>query len=444
MNFITRTFFIYLLLIFSCFYITCQNYNNEEDEKDQGYENLLSWGKSHNLNITDKIRFIKNKDSKQYIAKNLIPEEYIIMDIPPECMLNINQTLSLLNMKKYRKAYDKYKEFEKFNKEVLQDEHHSEQAFMAYVLYIVNKKKKSFEKNNFYKYYSPLYYTLDVDIEHLPFSFSSEQMKLFFNASFGSIFEIFNRYIQDEVTTFEKKIFNKTIIFEDYLKYRVSTIQKSYEINKTLNIIPFVDYIKKDYKKINCEFKFDENGHMIIKANANIFPGEELIMKPVTASNAHRFIFFGETFEEIKDKFNTFNIPSLIPEFVSNKPVDFDITSLGPKSRIDLAEIDFYKGLIFVYKKFARLIGEDDSDEGACKLILRYITKLKENYELITLEKIRKEYFNKKDIDNVWRIIEGEKMFIERRIDILKTYMKNQEERAKEKKNYDAEDVNDL
>ena len=35
-------------------------------------------------------------------------------------------------------------------------------------------------------------------------------------------------------------------------------------------------------------------------------------------------------------------------------------------------------------------------------------------------------------------------MFIERRIDILKTYMENLEERLKQKKNYDAEDVNDL
>ena len=184
---------------------------------------------------------------------------------------------------------------------------------------------------------------------------------------------------------------------------------------------------------------------MIIKSNANIFPGEELIMRPVAISNDHRFIFFGETFEEIKDKYNTFNIPSLIPQFVTNKPVvDFDIQSLGPKSRVDLAEIDFYKGLIFVYKKFARIIGEDDSDMGACKLILRYITKLKENYDLVGLEQIRKEFFDKKDIDNVYRIIEGEKMFIERRIDILKTYMENLEERSKQKKNYDAEDVNDL
>ena len=441
MKFLPKTFLIFFLINFSFFYISCQD---EDENMDEGYVKLLSWGKSHNLNITDKIRFIKNKESKQYIAKNLIPEDFVIMDIPPDCMLNINQTLSLLNMKKFRKGYEKYQGLEKLSTEVQQDTHHAEQAFMAYVLYIVNKKKKTYEKNNFYKYYSPLYYALEVNMDHLPFSFSSAQMKFFFNTSLGSVFEVFNRYIDEEVTTFEKKIFNKTILFEDYLQFRVATIQNSFEINQTLNIIPFVNYIKKDFKKVNCEFKFEENGHMVIKASANIFPGEELIMKPLTVSNEHRFIFFGETFDEIKDKYNTFNIPSLIPQFITNKPVDFDIYSLGPKTRVDLTEIDFYKGLIFIYKKFARTIGEDDSDMGACKLILRYITRLKENYELINMDKIRKEFFNKRDIENVWRIIEGEKMFMERRIDILKTYMRNQEERSKEKKNYDAEDVNDL
>ena len=281
-------------------------------------------------------------------------------------------------------------------------------------------------------------------MDHLPFSFSSEQMKLFFNTSFGSVFEILNQYIQEEVTTFEKKIFNKSINSEEYLKYRISSIQNSFEINKTLNIVPFIYYIKKSFQKPNTEFNINEEGHIVVKAKANIFPGEELIMRPNTVSNDHRFIFFGETFEEIKDKFNTFSIPSLIPNFITDKPVDFDIKSLGPKARTDLVEIDFYKPLIFVYKKFAKKIGEDDSDMGACKLILKYITKLKENYELITKEKIRKEFYTQRDIDNVFRIIEGEKMFLERRIDILELYMKNQEERAKEKKNYDAEDVNDL
>ena len=394
--------------------------------------------------MTEKIRLVKDKDTKIYIAKNLIPEDDIIMDIPPECMININTTLSLINSKKFKKAFEKYKEVEKLSIEVMKDEHHVEQAFMSYVLYIIQKKKKTYEKNDFYKYYSPLYYIFEPNMDHLPFSFSSEQMKLFFNTSFGSVFEILNQYIQEEVTTFEKKIFNKSINSEEYLKYRISSIQNSFEINKTLNIVPFIYYIKKSFQKPNTEFNINEEGHIVVKAKANIFPGEELIMRPNTVSNDHRFIFFGETFEEIKDKFNTFSIPSLIPNFITDKPVDFDIKSLGPKARTDLVEIDFYKPLIFVYKKFAKKIGEDDSDMGACKLILKYITKLKENYELITKEKIRKEFYTQRDIDNVFRIIEGEKMFLERRIDILELYMKNQEERAKEKKNYDAEDVNDL
>ena len=441
MNFFSRTFLIFLIVIG----VLSQNYKYMDDElPDKGYEDLINWGKSHKLNMTEKIRLVKDKDTKIYIAKNLIPEDDIIMDIPPECMININTTLSLINSKKFKKAFEKYKEVEKLSIEVMKDEHHVEQAFMSYVLYIIQKKKKTYEKNDFYKYYSPLYYIFEPNMDHLPFSFSSEQMKLFFNTSFGSVFEILNQYIQEEVTTFEKKIFNKSINSEEYLKYRISSIQNSFEINKTLNIVPFIYYIKKSFQKPNTEFNINEEGHIVVKAKANIFPGEELIMRPNTVSNDHRFIFFGETFEEIKDKFNTFSIPSLIPNFITDKPVDFDIKSLGPKARTDLVEIDFYKPLIFVYKKFAKKIGEDDSDMGACKLILKYITKLKENYELITKEKIRKEFYTQRDIDNVFRIIEGEKMFLERRIDILELYMKNQEERAKEKKNYDAEDVNDL
>ena len=367
------------------------------------------------------------------------------MDIPPSCMLNINTTLTLLNSKKFFNAYNNYKEAEKLSTEITKDEYHVDQAFMSYVLYIVNKKKKFYEKNNFYKYYSPLFYIFDQNLDSLPFYYSSEQMKFFFNTSFGSVFEIFNKYIQEEIDTFEKKIFNKSIVYEDYLKYRIFSVQKSYEVNKTINIVPFIDYIKKDFKKINCEFNISDNGHMIIKAKTNIFPGEELIMNPITISNQHRFIFFGETFDEIKDKFNTFNLPSLIPNYITDrKDIIFDLESFGNKARVDLVEIDFYKSIMYVYKKFAKLINEDDSDIGACNLILKYLKRIRSNYDLINKDEIRKAFYLQKDIDNVFRIIEGEKIFIDRRIDLLMIHIKNLKERMNKKVNYDAEDVNDL
>ena len=441
MKYISFLLSLYFLISFS----KSSKFNdNSDDNPDPGYENLLKWGLSHNLTMTSKIKFIKSKSTKQYIAKNLIPEDDVIMDIPPSCMLNINSTLTLLNSKKFFKAFLNYVEAEKLSTEVMKDEYHVDQAFMSYVLYIVNKKPKYYSKNNFYKYYSPMFYIFEQNLDNLPFYFSSEQMRFFLNTSFGSVFEIFNKYIQEESFTFEKKIFNKSIEYEEYLKYRIFSMQKSYEVNKTINIVPFIDYIKKDFKKINCEFNVSDNGHIIIKAKENIFPGEELIMNPAAISNQHRFTFFGETFDEIKDKFNTFNIPSLIPNYITDKNVIFDLESFGNKARVDLVEIDFYKSIMFVYKKFAKLINEDDSDIGACNLMLKYLKRIRSNYEYINKDEVRKAFFSQKDIDNVLRIIEGEKLFIDRRISLLMIHIKNLKERMNRKVNYDAEDVNDL
>ena len=441
MKFLIRILFLFLIIL----NLSSETYTDDDDEKpDLGYEKLLKWGLSHNLTITEKIRFIKEKSTKFYIAKNLIPESDIIMDIPPECMLNINNTLSLLDSKKFKKAYERYVEIEKMDQAEGKDNHRAEQAFIAYVLYIVKKHPKKYKKNKFVKYFKPMFYMFDEDLDNLPFYFSSDQMKLFFNTSFGSIFDTMNKLLQEESSIFEKKIFNETVDFEDYLRYRIFTVQKSIQVNTTLNLVPFTDYVKRDFQKINCEFFISPEDHIIVRAKSNIFPGEELIMNPFAISNDHRFIFFGDTFEELKDRIQSFNIPSLIPSYITDKPVDFNIESLGPKARMDLIEIDFYKPIIFVYKKFARLIGEDDSDMNACKLMLKYLTRIKDNYDIVTKDKIREEFLREKDVENVWRIVDGERQLINRRIEILKIYMKNQEERAKLKKNYDAEDVNDL
>ena len=441
MKFLIRILFLFLIIL----NLSSETYTDDDDEKpDLGYEKLLKWGLSHNLTITEKIRFIKEKSTKFYIAKNLIPESDIIMDIPPECMLNINNTLSLLDSKKFKKAYERYVEIEKMDQAEGKDNHRAEQAFIAYVLYIVKKHPKKYKKNKFVKYFKPMFYMFDEDLDNLPFYFSSDQMKLFFNTSFGSIFDTMNKLLQEESSIFEKKIFNETVDFEDYLRYRIFTVQKSIQVNTTLNLVPFTDYVKRDFQKINCEFFISPEDHIIVRAKSNIFPGEELIMNPFAISNDHRFIFFGDTFEELKDRIQSFNIPSLIPSYITDKPVDFNIESLGPKARMDLIEIDFYKPIIFVYKKFARLIGEDDSDMNACKLMLKYLNRIKDNYDIVTKDKIREEFLREKDVENVWRIVDGERQLINRRIEILKIYMKNQEERAKQKKNYDAEDVNDL
>ena len=172
-------------MIFIILFIFVYNKNDykEPETSDPGYEKLLQWGLDNSLNITHKIRFIKDRDTKQYVAKNLIPEGDVIIDIPPECMLNINKSLNLLNSKKFRKAYHQYIEEDKLSTEVSQDEHHVDQAFMAYILYIINHKKNAYEKNKnkFYEYYKNMFYMFEDNLDRLPFYYSSEQMRFFLN-----------------------------------------------------------------------------------------------------------------------------------------------------------------------------------------------------------------------------------------------------------------------
>lgn len=418
---------------------------SKNEDIDKGYEKLLQWGLKNSLNITNKIRLMKEKDTKQYLAKNLIPEGEQIMDIPPEIMMNVNRSLKLLNKKSFRKAYNLYIHEDKINEDVLKDEYHLDQSFLAYILYIVNHKHKAYEKNKFYQFYEPMFYMFEDNLDSLPFYYSSEQMRFFLNTSFGSVFEILSRYINGEATIFEKKVFNKTIIYEDYLRYRIFSIQKSYEVNKTINIVPFLDYIKKSYKNINCDFEVKDK-HVIIKAKQNIFPGEELVLKPVSISNQHRFIFFGDTFDEIMDKFPSYSIPSVIPHFITDKPVNIDMSAFGERARVDLAEFDYFSKVLGVYKKIARSINEDDSEYGAYSLLLKYLLKIKSNFDYINYDNIRNAFYKRKDYENVKRIIDGEKAFMERKINVLKVHMKNikNKEKEREKSYNDTEDVNDL
>ena len=66
MKFLIRILFLFLIIL----NLSSETYTDDDDEKpDLGYEKLLKWGLSHNLTITEKIRFIKEKSTKYYIAK---------------------------------------------------------------------------------------------------------------------------------------------------------------------------------------------------------------------------------------------------------------------------------------------------------------------------------------------------------------------------------------
>ena len=68
------------------------------------YDDLLEWGKNNSLFISDKIgmKYI-NENNKTYYAKESIPENTLIMNIPYDLMLNREKAFKLLDNKKLEK-----------------------------------------------------------------------------------------------------------------------------------------------------------------------------------------------------------------------------------------------------------------------------------------------------------------------------------------------------
>ncbi len=76
----------------------------------KAYDNLLEWGLNHSLIISDKIKFVYRNDwNKTYYAKNLIPENETIMEIPYDTMLSIDNSFDLFKNKRFKQLYNRYK-----------------------------------------------------------------------------------------------------------------------------------------------------------------------------------------------------------------------------------------------------------------------------------------------------------------------------------------------
>ena len=388
------------------------------------FRDLFSWGKNNSLNFSKILRFSKNN---RLAAEKFISIDDIVLDIPPEVMLNVKTALSLLNSKKMRKAYNQYIELDKKGKirnETIEDDFHIDQSFLSYILYLVEHKKKHYEKTEFYKYYKHIFYMFEDNLDRTPFYFSSEQMRLFFNTTFGTLFETLNRYFNDEASIFEKQIYKKPIIFEDYLKYRIFSVQKFYNVSGVANIVPFIDLIKQDENEPNCVF-YEENGHIKVRAILNVFPKEELILKPMPISNTHRLIFYGQTFDDIIGKFPSYNIPMVARNFLRDQKIEIgkelEQKIFQSNNNIDLAEPEFYKYVVETYQEIGKSMKKKRKSEiAAYRLFMKYLKKMRSNLDYVDDEKIRETFFNRIDVKNAQRIFKGERMFLDKKIEDLK------------------------
>ena len=414
----------HLIFLIICFFSSLNGKNN--------YDFLLEWGLNNSLMISNKLgmRYV-SENNKTYYAKEEIPENSLIMNIPFEIMLNINKALELLNSKKLNKLYSEYKKNE-FEISVGFLPASVDQSFLSYLIYLVNHRQKQYKKSKFYQYFQYLINSFETNLDNYPVFYNKNQLRLLQGSLAFMESTLMKELFKEEVDKLEHIHKQKEIDFDEYLRFRTLTITKSLNISNITSIIPFIDMFANDPIDFNVNFKLnDTNNNLYVFTTKKVKRGDILYLRSGYFSNIKRFILYGDTFEKMNDYIESFQIPMVSSTMLNNMKQEEKIYDFNES--INLNKKKFYKDALKSYKKLSLLNKEDGSDLSAYKLFLKNLEIMRENYNYITTSDIHKEFVNIKDIYNVKRVLNLEKKFLDNKLNVLREFIDKLEKKNKKK-----------
>ena len=424
---------IYLLII--TFILLIVNINSKTT-KDSDL--LFEWGKNNSVFISDKIGInYTSENIKNFYVKEEIDKNEVIMTIPPELILNIKTALNLYGPKT-KKLYDKYKK-EKFEyvNEFLS--YRKQQSFLAYLMLQGSK-----HNNKFHKFFQYFMNTFETNLDGFPLFYNNEQFSLLTMSQFGN--EIFQTktLFEEEYSILDQKILSKGLDYDEYLKFRTYTLSKGNNITGLCSLIPFTDILDIHPTKYNLklEFNLSDYGAKVI-ATKKIKMKRRLRLKVQTGQNSNSLIFYGKTFKELENTVNSFLVPYISSQYLTEKNMD---QSLANNEKLDLAHEKFYEEAMKTYMDFSKKIKQDGSPLSALYIFKDNLNAMRKKYDDVSTSQIHKAFFTQRDIDNVKRVINLEKRFYDEKmkvLDVLIDYTINNktETESKNKKEKDVEDI---
>ena len=434
------------LNLFSFLYL--QIYSKQKEEEDnfigdsilEEYNSLLNWAKNHSLNITNKIKLTKIEEDKQFIAVDKINQGDLILDIPPNITLNVKTFYKYFPSKNLEQKYDNYVKIGKKSNLMLNDLSFIDQSFMAFLFYEINRIKENetdSELNKFNEYYKHLFFIFNDDLGHLPSSFTDKQINKFMNTSFNSFFNLMNGYLSGELEILKNEIFKeKDINLNEYFKYRFILLQKSFNISNITTLVPFVDLIKRDFNNDNVNCKLVVNkGHIRIKATKDINKDELIIIKPRKMTNQYSYFFYGKTYDELVDYMPSFIVPIIIPNLLLDEGIELNIDENEEENKIDLVWDKFYDIILPTYQEILKMLNREDTKINCYNLILKYLVMIRDAIKMNKIDDLEDIFEDERDIDNIKRIIKGEIIFLDKKINELELVIKNYKKENKIKSN---------
>ena len=418
--------FVNLLII--SFVILFSNINSKTT-KD--YDLLLEWGKNHSVFISDKIGInYTSENLKNFYVKEDIDKSETIMIIPKELILNIKSALNLYGTKT-KKLYEKYKK-EKFEYVNSFLSYRIQQSFLSYLMYQGNK-----HDNKFHKYFQYFTNTFESNLDNYPIFYNNEQFGLLTMSQFGNEIYQAKMIYEEEYGILDQKVLSKGLDYDEYLKYRTLVLSKGNNITGLCSLIPFVDILDIHPTKYNVKLSFNMSDYGVrVYSTKKIKMKRRLRLKIDAGQNSGSLIYYGRTFKELENSVNTFQVPYISSQYLTEKNMD---QSLAINEKLDLAHEKFYEEAMKTYMDFSKKIKQDGSPLSALYIFKDNLMAMRKKYDEVSTSQIHKAFFTMKDIENVKRIINLEKRFYDEKmkvLDVLIDYTINNKT--------DTEGINDL
>ncbi|MCQ2821466.1 MAG: hypothetical protein MJ252_29770 [archaeon] len=425
-------------IAFQIFIIAISVFISKEDDHPK-YKKILQWGKENGLYISEKLAMnYTDENTRNYYLTEDVKTNETLLEIP------LQLTMSSLQIKDMFKKNKKIKKlYKKINPEGTislnkQKDFSLEESFITSVLYLVNESPEKFRKSEFVKFYGPYLDNMETNAEYYPYYYTKEQRELFSFTSFGGMFDLVDKMCNEDAKALTE-IVGPEIIMDEFAKYKVLTANKGINVTGHYHLIPFADMFDKNPVKFNLNMTYNETtGNLEVFATKDISSEDHLFLVAPYTPNVNSLLLFGNTYDETIPYIKSFNLPMILPSFVESKGYNAD--KANTKATVELTDGKFYEKIVNVYKDFLRKIGKESNELTAMQMFLENLEYLRASYNRINPSSIHRNFIGKKSIRNAIRLIEGEKRFVDDRInamrqviDIFKTEIKKKQEEEAEK-----------
>ena len=201
-------------------------------------DSILQWASKHNITISSKLtpEFL-SVNHKKFRANSDITINETILSIPFDSIITPSKLLSL-STKKLKEIYTNMKTNNE-TKKIFRTASTQEQTFMALAHYISMTTKKSKKIKNEYGAY---YDSYQDNIDSYPITFSEEELNLLTKTNLGFMISQAKAALNSELEYIRTNFNISSFIPEEFLRYRLLTVSKSYNIKNISSIVPLADF----------------------------------------------------------------------------------------------------------------------------------------------------------------------------------------------------------